>query len=254
MKLSKYSVLTLLLLACTSASALPWAFDNSGETTPRRNYRAKTDTILVGLPDSVALEDFDSLQVRSSRYERIVRRYHNFWMGMVPSQIKVQYAGSIGLFSIGMGWHYGGHEHRKWETDLQFGYLPRYHRRTGNFILTARESFIPFRVRLGDDLDIEPLSCGLFFSNIFGEEYWREQPSRYPRKYYGFSTSTRANVFVGQRLRFAIPSSVRKRNNSITAYYELSTSELDIISFTTNRWVTLWDILSLSLGIKFDLF
>ncbi len=252
MKPLKYSLPLLVawLAMVLPASAAP-AVGGECTTIP---VCFNPDTVFTDIPDSVAIEDFDSLQTRSSRYERIVRRYNKFWMGMVPSQIKVQYAGSIGLFSIGMGWHYGGHQHRKWETDIQFGYLPRYHRRTGNLIITARESYIPFRVRLGDDLDIEPLSCGLFFSSIYGEEFWREQPSRYPRKYYGFSTAIRTNVFLGQRLRFAIPSSVRKRNNSITAYYELSASELDIISFTTNRWVTLWDILSLSLGIKFDLF
>ena len=249
MKPLKYSLpLLFLALFAVTVRASDWP---AGDKIP---LIAINDSLLTDTPDSVAVEDFDSLQNRSSRYERIVRRYHKFWMGMVPSHIKVQYAGSIGLFSIGMGWHYGGRQHRKWETDLQFGYLPRYHRRTGNFILTARESYIPFRVRLGDNLDIEPLSCGLFFSSIFGEEYWREQPSRYPRKYYGFSTSIRANVFIGQRLRFDIPSSVRKRNNSLTAYYELSASELDLISFSTNRWVSLWDILSLSVGIKFDLF
>ena len=190
MKPLKYSLpLLFLALFAVTVSASDWP---AGD---KIRLIAINDSLLTDTPDSVAVEDFDSLQNRSSRYERIVRRYHKFWMGMVPSHIKVQYAGSIGLFSIGMGWHYGGRQHRKWETDLQFGYLPRYHRRTGNFILTARESYIPFRVRLGDNLDIEPLSCGLFFSSIFGEEYWREQPSRYPRKYYGFSTSIRANVF-----------------------------------------------------------
>ena len=59
---------------------------------------------------------------------------------------------------------------------------------------------------------------------------------------------------MGQRLRFPIPDEKRRRSNSITLYYELSTSELYLISYCTNRFLSMSDILSLAFGLKFDLF
>ncbi|MBQ8098961.1 MAG: hypothetical protein IJ244_05505 [Bacteroidaceae bacterium] len=203
--------------------------------------------------DIVTESRYDSLKLQSSRYSQMLHRYQRFWHGLIPSQIKVQYAGSIGLCSVAAGWHYGP-QHRIWETDLFFGYLPKYNSRTARTTLTAKQSYVPFRVRLDDDLDIEPLACGLFLSTIFGEEFWGSQPSKYPKKYYGFSTKIRANMFIGQRLRFGIPSSLRKRHNAISFYYEFSTNELYLISYISNSSLPLKDILSLNCGLKFELF
>lgn len=188
-----------------------------------------------------------------NRYERSTEKYKNFWHKLIPNQTKLQYAGSIGLISASAGWHYG-HNHHTWESDLFIGYLPRYNTRRSRLTGALKQSYIPFRININEHFDIEPLTCGIFLSTIFGEEFWGNQPSKYPKHYYGFSTKVRANLFVGQRLRFPIPDEKRRRSNSITLYYELSTSELYLISYCTNRFLTMSDILSLAFGLKFDLF
>jgi hypothetical protein len=204
--------------------------------------------------DSTSVElRADSIRKASTLYERRVRRFYNFWMHLIPSQIKVQYAGSIGMVSAGAGWHYG-RDRRTWETDLYLGYLPKDYTRTARTTMTLKQSYIPFRLHLKGDFYAEPLTCGMFLNAIFGEECWGAQPSKYPRRYYGFSTKFRTNIFIGQRLRLNIPSEHRRSSNAISLYYELSTNDLYVLSYVTNKYLSLWDILSLGFGVKLDLF
>ena len=196
---------------------------------------------------------FKQEETTVSRYERITRRYQNFWRSLIPNQIKLQYAGSIGLVSASAGWHYG-HAKRVWETDLYFGFLPKYSSRHDHATMTLKQSYVPFRITINEGFQIEPLACGLFFNTIFGDEFWNSQPDKYPKHYYGFPTKIRANVFLGQRLRFPIPSEKRHHANCISFYYELSTCDLYLASYVTNNFISLTDILSLSFGLKFDLF
>ena len=120
--------------------------------------------------------------------------------------------------------------------------------------MTLKQSYVPFRITINEGFQIEPLACGLFFNTIFGDEFWNSQPDKYPKHYYGFPTKIRANVFLGQRLRFPIPSEKRHHANCISFYYELSTCDLYLASYVTNNFISLTDILSLSFGLKFDLF
>ena len=73
MKPLKYSLpLLFLTLFAVTVRASDWPADD------KIRLIAINDSLLTDTPDSVAVEDFDSLQNRSSRYERIVRRYHKF--------------------------------------------------------------------------------------------------------------------------------------------------------------------------------
>lgn len=186
------------------------------------------------------------------QYERRVARHKRFWSKLTPNQSTLQYAGSIGAVSMGIGWYYG--RQRQWETDVMLGYLPKCDADESRATLTLKQSYVPFHCVLGRRFDLEPLSCGLFFNTVFGEGFWTKAPKKYPRKYYGFSTRVRTNVFVGQRIKYKIPTSVRKASKSISLYYELSTCDLYLASYFTNSYLTLWDILSLGVGIRAEIF
>lgn len=190
----------------------------------------------------------------ASAYERHVRRLRRDWSRLAPNQFTMQFAGSIGAFSVGLGWHYGRRD--QWESEVLYGLVPRscgvgpYH------TLTLKERFVPWRLPLfgGHRWAVEPLTAGLFANTIFGEGFWRREPSRYTKGYYGFSTKLRYHVFLGQRVRFNIPRRHRRFNKSISAYYELSTCDLYVVSAVPNRRVTLGEILSLALGLRMELF
>lgn len=208
------------------------------------------DSVRMLLPMGVRVDSLDQL---AEKYRLRLAHYENFWRSLIPTHVEMQYAGSIGVASVGLGWHYGHHK-RVWETDVLFGYLPSFHTRHKKLTMTVKQSYIPFRIPICSNVSFEPLSTGLFFNTIFDDQFWASQPDKYPKKYYGFSTKIRTNIFIGERLRYEIPSSRRKHARSISAYYEISTNDLYVVSYATNKYLSLIDILSLGLGVKFEFF
>ena len=54
----------------------------------------------------------------STRYEKMAERRMATWQKLIPDHYKTQFAGSIGVVSLGPGWTYG--RKQQWETDLMF--------------------------------------------------------------------------------------------------------------------------------------
>lgn len=213
----------------------------------------KVDALVQTIDSLSRLRDSLSAPA-ASPYERHVRRMRRDWSRLAPNQFTMQFAGSIGAFSVGLGWHYGRRD--QWESEVLYGLVP--HRCGGGIYqtFTLKQRFVPWRLSLfgSHRWAVEPLTTGLFANTIFGEGFWRREPSKYTKGYYGFNTKLRYNIFVGQRVRFNIPRRHRKFNKSISAYYELSTCDLYLVSALPNRRVTLGNILSLALGLRMEIF
>lgn len=187
-------------------------------------------------------------------YEYRVNAYNRFWRGLIPNQTRFQYAGNVGMFNLGLGWHYGGPERHRWETDFMFGFILKHNNPKNYLTFTLRQSYVPFRIPLFWHFSYEPLATGLMLNFISGEEFWVREPSKYPHRYYGFPTAVRTHVFTGQRIRWEIPKAKRKYVKAISFCYDVSACDLDIASYATNRFVPLRDVLSLSLSIKVEAF
>lgn len=114
--------------------------------------------------------------------------------------------------------------------------------------------YLPWSFNLGKGFSTEPLSCGMYFNTVFGNEFWVHEPDRYPKGYYGFSSKLRAHVFLGQRFTYDIDPQQRHTAKAITFFYELSTCDLYLISAVTNGYLRPRDYLSLSFGLKLQLF
>ena len=198
--------------------------------------------------DSIYVE-----QAKESRFDKREHRYRKHWAGLIPTQFAVQNAGNMGWLSAGFGWDYG--KRRQWETHLLFGYIPQYQSARGKLTITLKENYIPWSRDLKHGWSIEPLRCGLYLNTVYGHEFWKSQPSRYPDKYYEFmSTKFRLNIFVGQQLTLQIPQEKRKLfAKSVTLFYEISTCDLYIRSKFADSEVSLSDILGLSLGLKLQI-
>ncbi len=94
----------------------------------------------------------------------------------------------------------------------------------------------------------------MYVNTIIGEKFWVKEPDRYPRKYYTFSTKIHTFLFIGQRLTLYTNRCTRSLLKGVTAYYELSTCDLYLISAVTNKSLDGWDIVGLSFGVKLQLF
>lgn len=198
-----------------------------------------------------AMEGFAESIDETNRYKKRVEGYRDLWESLMPTYSKLQYAGGMGLLNVGVGWSYG--KNHQWETDVFLGFIPRYSSDDAKLTMTLKQNFIPWRKELNETLTFEPFACGLYFNTVFSDEFWTKEPDRYPKGYYNFSTRVRSHIYVGQRLRIMIPDKKRIFARSITAFYEISSCDLYIVSAFTNH-LNLDDYLRLSFGLKFDIF
>jgi len=196
--------------------------------------------------DSIFVE-----QLQPSRYDRHIHRYRKQWAALIPTQFVVQNAGNMGALSAGIGWDYG--RRKQWETHLLFGFIPRHQTSRAKMTMTVKENFIPWSMNLKRGWSIEPLSASLYMNTVFGHEFWKSQPHRYPDSYYDFmSTKFRLNIALGQRITWQIPDEKRKGSKSITFFYEVSSCDLYIRTKFIDHSIPLKDVIGLSLGIKFQ--
>ncbi len=202
------------------------------------------DTLLL----SASVPEVAELSVYERRMIKRMRR----WQRLIPRHYKMQFAGSIGVVSLGAGWTYGRSD--QWETDLMFGFLPKFESEEAKIVFTVRQSYIPWKIALGDrGFAYRPLSCGVFFSSVLNHNFWVSEPGRYPGGYYGFSTRLRANIFAGQRIGYYRPDDKRVLAQGISLYYEFSTCDTDLITCFGDRNVKFKDIISLAVGVKVHL-
>ena len=194
-------------------------------------------------------EDVVSSGKNERRWDKREHNKYKRWERLKPTHFKMQYAGGMGVLSTGIGWDYG--KRCQWETDFLLGYVPDRHGSGYHMTMTFKQNYIPWSVSFGDHWNLEPFYCGLYFTTITGEEFWKKEPGRYPNKYYSFSTKIRPSLFVGQRFGFK-PDSPLVQN--IQFFYELNTNELYLLSRVGNKSLKFKDIMRLSFGMRVHLF
>ena len=207
--------------------------------------------LLLGVPGVVCGDEWKVFEEEEKDsqviYANRLQRYKKGWASLIPQYQKIQYAGSMGLISLGIGWDYGKKE--QWETDLFWGYLPRFEGERGYMTMTLKETYIPWKMELEKGCcQLFPFSVSLYVNKIFGEDFWSSEPDKYPNGYYGLATNLRFNLAIGQRIQFKIkPIGLSEQ---VTLFYELGTSDLYLISYFTNKYLQLSDIFHFSFGIK----
>lgn len=195
---------------------------------------------------------FSSFTFAQNGYDRRVDKYKSSWEKLIPTHQKIQFAGGMGLLSFGIGWDYGNNN--QWETDILLGYLPKYSTKRGKATFTLKQNFIPWNKHINSTFSIEPLACGLYINTILDGDFWVNEPEKYPNGYYSFSTKMRFNIFIGQRFTLHIPPEKRFISKDITAFYEISTSDLYVVSAFGNKSLKPSDYLRLSFGLRFQIF
>lgn len=214
-------------------------------------FKLVTTMVTMFLSVAAALAQEPAEQNVERGLDRRQHEGYEGWMHIIPTHVKAQYAGGMGVASVGAGWDYG--RKCQWETDLMFGMLPKAYADVTHMTFTLRQSYIPWSVRLSPHYDLEPLTVGAYINLISGERFWVKEPGKYPGDhYYRFTSRMRLHLAVGQRIRFRLPTEDVLRD--ITLYYELSANDLNIISRVGNRDMSFADIIKFSCGIKCQLF
>ena len=213
---------------------------------------------LVMLTCSLHVMAGGSLDTEQSKFEQRLERRQNAWLSLIPTHFVIQNAGNMGTLSAGIGWSYG--KGRKWETELLAGFIPRHDSSRPKVTTTLKGNFIPWKIDFSmisasipdDRWKFEPLTASLYINTVYGHEFWKSQPGRYPDGYYDFmSTKFRLNIALGERIELKIPESKRRRHSRVALFYELSTCDLYVRSMFQSSSVKLKDIIGLSIGLKF---
>lgn len=219
----------------------------------------KSVIIITSAVTSVLCNDYANAQTSDSiftskpsysKYDKRINHYRKNWERLIPTHNVLQFAGNMGMFSLGTGWDYGKRD--QWETDILLGFIPKHDSPRTKITMTLKQNYIPWSIDMGKQFALEPLACGLYLNTVFGHEFWVHEPDRYPEGYYGFSSKIRAHIFLGQRLTYDIDKERRFFAKSVTLFYELSTYDLVLISRVTNKYLRARDYLSLSFGLKFQ--
>ena len=200
----------------------------------------KVDTVLPVIPKAV----------KRTGYDNRVHRFRKNWERIIPTHAKIQYAGNMGLLSFGTGWDYG--KRNQWETDILLGFIPKYSSKKTKVTMTLKQNYMPWSINIGKGFSTEPLACGLYLNTVFGDQFWVNEPDRYPKGYYGFSSKVRIHIYMGQRLTYDIDPQRRFLAKSVTFFYEISTCDLYLVSAVQNSYLRPRDYLSLSFGLKFQ--
>lgn len=179
-----------------------------------------------------------------------IEKYKSNWNRLIPQQTKLQFAGSMGMFSTGAGWYYGRKE--QWETDLFIGFIPRMNGSEGHVTITVKQTYTPFQFHINDSFSYEPLTTGIYLNKIFGEYFWNRLPEKYPKGYYFWAVNTRFHVFLGQA--FAFKLSEKTMGKSLSFFYEFNTNDLYLISAWSNKTIGLKDVIGLSFGLRYRVF
>lgn len=186
-----------------------------------------------------------------SKYDHRVHRARRYWANLIPTQLVIQNAGNMGFLSAGIGWEYG--KRTQWETQLLWGFIPRYGSTRAHVTQTLKENYIPWSISFNDWLALEPLEATIYINTVYGHEFWSSQPSRYPDKYYDMlSTKFRLNIGFGQRLSMNLNPN-KYFFKGVTFFYEVSSCDLYIRSMFQGTGISFWEIIGLSLGLKFQL-
>ena len=244
---------TTLILLCLTTACLAYGED--------RGYSIAPDTVMPGTKADT-LENTSEMMATAltarldttatPQYLRRVGRIQRRWNAIVPNLSIFQYAGDIGMLSIGTGWDYGGRN--QWETYLMLGYTPRHNTPDEYFTLSLKETYAPWSIPLWRDARLAPLFVSLTVSTLLNGEFWVKNPDRYPSGYYSFSSKIRFHIGLGQKIRF---SNLQHRSHwfkDIAFYYEVSSSDMYIFQKIRNKSIPLGDIICLAVGIQYTIF
>jgi hypothetical protein len=168
---------------------------------------------------------------------------HKAWY--VPDYVKTQFAGNIGVISVGAGYQLFN---KVLYSELLYGYVPESVSKADKIhLITIKNTFPIFRKRISKNVTITPIAG--FTSTIdIGTTTFTTLPSKYPEGYY-VPTAFHFTLFGGAMLHKDFTKS--KTIKGLDFYVELGTVESYLWYAITSKEVSVSDIFSTAIGINF---
>ncbi len=138
----------------------------------------------LDLTDSIVHDTLVLADGKLTRYDRRIMRYRKHWNLLIPTSGIIQTCGNMGIISLGIGWEYG--KRRQWETQLLFGYIPKFSSDDEKLTMTLKENFIPWRRNIGKGWWFEPLESACISIRCSAMISGRSSLTQYESGYYPF--------------------------------------------------------------------
>lgn len=165
-----------------------------------------------------------------------------------PDQVNLQYAGSIGYFSGGIGYNFFN---EKTALSFHYGYVPK---NKGGWmsIFTAKFEYKPFTIKIKDKLIIHPLNPVFFPSYTSGDNFdYQFKTSQYREGYYFWSSALRLHLGAGTEVK--ILNNKNAAFKSLSIYAETNTNDLYAISWFQNRTTSpFYEVFKLGYGVRIN--
>jgi hypothetical protein len=156
---------------------------------------------------------------------------------IVPHHVKLQFAGTIGFMSVGAGYKFAKN---KLEGDFFYGYVPKKIGGINIHSVTAKLTWIPVTLKK-NTYKFDLLTTGVLVNYAFGKQY---DISRTSFDYYGFPTAAHVALFAGGGIT----------KNKLGLYYELGTTDRELISFASNtKGIKFHEIINIGFGARLNL-
>lgn len=165
--------------------------------------------------------------------------------GAYPDHITAQYAGSTGWMSVGAGYDLFTQRAR---VGLQYGVVPE--EKGGKLhILSASFFYKPYALNVSDRVSLNPLDPGLKISYHFGEQFYLNWPSRFPKGYYWWKSALRLHLATESSITYKLKSTAKVKY--VTTYLQLNSNDLYMVSYILNaRSLSLPDIVKAGIGVR----
>ena len=168
-----------------------------------------------------------------------------------PKHLVLQTGGGLGMVAAGAGYEFAKN---RLETDILIGYVPKKYAGSTLSLASLKFMYSPFRLPIGDKIQVLPLTVGAYFSYTHGTIN-DELKGQYSSDYYWFSTDTRYGLLAGSRITFlAPPVAATGQPRKVSFYYELGSNDLYMASYISNNkgGLHFGQLLTLALGVKAD--
>lgn len=166
-----------------------------------------------------------------------------------PRHLVLQTGGGLGMVAAGAGYSLW---RNRADLDILVGYVPKRYAGSTLSVVSAKLLYSPWVLPVRQKWQLRPLMAGGYVSYTHGTINSGE-PGQYDKGYYWFSTNKRVGLLLGSRVSYALPAPTPGRSRYLSAYYELGSNDLYLLSYFQNpAGLSPADILVLSLGMKLD--
>ena len=169
---------------------------------------------------------------------------------LIPDEVIMQHAGSIGYFSVGAGYKLFNNE--RGNLDLLYGYVPASKGGTLHMI-TAKFAYKPFVIRLNKLGTIYPLNPGVFFTYTPHEDLQLKfSKDNWPKGYYYWSEAIRPHISFSNEFEFSEPKFIKAAGlKSVSVYSEFNSNEWYLVNLFQNvPEMSFTEVFKLGIGIR----